>query len=366
RPHKIFMIPEIMYQIFMMLDESNYIPHEAPPARRRPLSFEHALLIYNNFDKAKEVWEAAKREERENMQIKQGTRKRMGAGLFNCMLVSKTWHLAASRVLYSRIHFADNSTWQLFLESVILRREIRSSTENRLTNDTKPTVFVLHKVKDARQEELEVIASLGGRIRWLEFYTCPRLTPTRALLRGGRITKLVLPGCSQIEDTVLSMISKECPLLEVLDLRACELVSDIGLIAIAKRCRRLKMLNVGRTSGSHRITRRGVSAITRRTAVDTLGLAGCAIDDRAIWEIALLRGSGIERLSLNYCEALTDASIPKVLMYMPNLTVLELRNCVKITNVRPIVEFKHYQQARRRYPLIEGCEEFERRMREEE
>ena len=100
------------------------------------------------------------------------------------------------------------------------------------------------------------------------------------------------------------------------------------------------------------------------TEIDTLGLAGCSVGDRGIWSVATHRGPKIERLSLNYCLNLSNASIPLILPLTPNLQVLELRDCVKITHIRPIVEFRRRWRARG--VLIEGCEVFEARMRDGE
>jgi antagonist of mitotic exit network protein 1 len=100
--------------------------------------------------------------------------------------------------------------------------------------------------------------------------------------------------------------------------------------------------------------------INRLTEVDTLGLASCAVSDRGIWSVATHRGIKIERLSLNNCLNLTNASIPSILPFTPNLQVLELRGCVKITYVRPIVEFR--RKGRERGVLVEGCEVLEERM----
>src|SRR5579862_2426834 len=102
----------------------------------------------------------------------------------------------------------------------------------------------------------------------------------------------------------------------------------------------------------------------RLTDVDTLGLAGCSVGDRGIWSVATNRGPKIERLSLNNCLNLSNASIPLILSLTPNLQVLELRGCVKITKVRPIVEFR--RKWRSRGVLSEGCEIFEGRMRHTE
>ena len=104
--------------------------------------------------------------------------------------------------------------------------------------------------------------------------------------------------------------------------------------------------------------------ISSLTEVDTLGLAGCAVSDRGIWSIATNRGTKIERLSLNNCVNLSNASIPLILPLTPNLQVLELRGCVKISHMRPIVEFR--RKWRSRGVLIEGCEVFEQRMRQGE
>jgi antagonist of mitotic exit network protein 1 len=104
--------------------------------------------------------------------------------------------------------------------------------------------------------------------------------------------------------------------------------------------------------------------IFRLTEVDTLGLAGCAVSDRGIWSIATHRGPKIERLSLNNCVNLSNGSIPFILPSTPNLQVLELRGCVKISDVRPIVKFR--RKWRSRGVLIEGCEVFEQRMRQGE
>jgi antagonist of mitotic exit network protein 1 len=83
-----------------------------------------------------------------------------------------------------------------------------------------------------------------------------------------------------------------------------------------------------------------------------------------MWSVATHRGPKIERLSLNNCVNLSNASIPLILSSTPNLQVLELRGCVRITHVRPIVEFRRKWRARG--VLIEGCEVFEGRMRHDE
>jgi len=234
-------------------------------------------------------------------------------------------------------------------------------------------------VRQAQDSELQLLGT-QPHLEWLELHVCPDLLPDEKLLCSSRLRRIALPGCSKVDDSTLELIGRNCPNLEILDLRACENVTDKGILAVAEGCPKLKYLNVGRVKGGEKITCDGVDAIARYpppslftsrrlrteincrlTDVDTLGLAGCSVGDRGIWSVATNRGPKIERLSLNNCVLLSNASIPLILPSTPNLQVLELRGCVKITHVRPIVEFR--RKWRVRGVLIEGCEVFEGRMR---
>lgn len=357
-------IPEILECILSHLDSYNEVPHEPPPLRRKPLSLRHARLIYATEEKAREVWDAVVREDAE---VVASAAKRATAPaptnksnpsssrIYQCLFVSKEWNQAAQRVLRKRIHFSSYDRWTSFVQG----------SYAQASPWTK--VFVLHKLASTTQPDLDQVSqNISGRIEWLELYTCSALLPPATLLRGGRIRKLILPGCVRADDEFLIMVANAAPLLQTLDLRACDRVSDVGILAIADQCSQLRMLNIGRTSGADRITSLSISAIAEKTQVDTLGLAGTNVCDEAMWQVAKCRGALIERLSLNNCSMLTNASIPRILQYTPNLTVLELRGCRQITHVRPIFEFKHMQERRRRPLLMEGCEVFETRMREEE
>ncbi|OLL23164.1 Antagonist of mitotic exit network protein 1 [Neolecta irregularis DAH-3] len=334
-PHPL-QLPEILDLILGFLDCTNPIPSEPAPARRKPLSLRHARLIYPTEGQASAAWEAACRDDN---RIPQHTT----AGVYNCLTVNSEWYDSARRVLSKRLFFDDQTKWENFA----------SQPFDRMAN-----TLVLHKLKTTTQTMVNKLYQ--PRLEWLEFYVCPNLLPSPSLL-SQFLKRLALPGSARVDDEFLALVANNCPYLETLDLRACEAVSDTGLVFIADRCPNLKYLNVGRIEGGHMITCRGVGAISRQTQVDTLGLAGCDIGDSGMWDIAQYRGDGIERLSLNGCKLLTNRSIPLILRHTPNLQVLELRQCTLITNVRPIIEFK-----RRGQPLVEGCEIFEERMRDEE
>ena len=354
-----FDVPVILEQIIGYVDESNTIPFEPAPIRRKPLSYQHALLIYYpDVGLAKEAWAAVCRPS-----SNESYSEEHHSGVFSCLLVNREWNNAAKRVLRKKAFFTSYEYWNTFA----YRKA--GHTPHLLT-------LVLHKVRQARDEELALLG-LQPRLEWLEFHVCPDLLPTEQLLCSPFLKRIALPGCSKVDDSTLETIAKNCPNLKILDLRACEQVTDKGLIAIANKCPKLKYLNVGRVKGGERITCEGVDAIARyisdfnqlkltnrETEVETLGLAGCSIGDRGIWSVATHRGAKIERLSLNNCLNLSNTSIPLILPSTPNLQVLELRGCVAITYVRPIVEFRRKWKARG--VLIEGCEIFEARMRRDE
>lgn len=346
--HRALATPEILYEIFEQLDALNTVPHEFSQRRRKPMSLRHAQLIYGDTQKAVDVWEHSQGKAPCTNEYAPAM------GLYNCLLVNQMWYIMSKKVLEKRTHFRDGHRWRQFVQSVV---------KKEYNQVRKPTMLILHKLTDSKQIEIEQMGSaLGGNLEWLEFYTCPGIAPTVSLLQGSRLTKIVLPGCSRVTDRTLYHIADKCPRLEYLDLRACEQVSDKGLKIIAKYCPNLTLINVGRTSGGELVTYKGIKHLARQTQVNTLGLAGCEIDDRAIWELALNRGVHLQRLSLNNCRLLTDASVPRILSYTPNLSVLEIRGCTQITHMRPLALFKRYRERQGHPPLIEGCEIVERRM----
>ncbi|CAN6636397.1 antagonist of mitotic exit network protein 1 [Trichomonascus vanleenenianus] len=360
--HPVLTIPEIMTMVMEYVDDANTVPHEQTPRRRKPMSLRHALLLYGDTPSAREAWESA--QEQPDEQVFE--QRRQTNGLHSCLLVNQQWNAIATRVLFRKLYFKDNSSWNRF----IAMREQEEKNRDTLASNTTPRdvrlgLLVLHKVT-ATQRQVELLDKFGGNLSWIEFYTCANIVPTRALLSGNKLTKIVLPGCTKVNDRTVALIAECCRSLEHLDLRACEQVSDKGIRCIAKYCPKLKLLNVGRTRRGALVTSKSIKHIVRRTNIETLGLAGCHIDDRTIWDLARYRGPYIERLSLNNCYLLTNNSIPRILGYTPHLSVLELRGCTQITDMRPIVLFKRYRERMGRPPLIEGCEIFELRMKEAE
>jgi hypothetical protein len=240
-----FDIPILLEQIISYLDESNTVPSEPAPVRRKPLSYQHALLIYHpDVQRAKEAWAAACRPNQDDNNWEQHH-----SGVFACLLVNHEWHDAAKRVLRRKAFFTSYETWRNFA----YRKQ--GHTPHLRT-------LVLHKVRAATDPELHMLGQQPN-LEWLELHVCPDLLPTEDLLCSRSLRRIALPGCSRVDDSTLECIARNCPNLEILDLRACEMVTDKGLIAISEGCPKLKYLNVGRVKGGDRITCEGVDAIAR-------------------------------------------------------------------------------------------------------
>lgn len=356
-----FNVPEIVSLVVHHLDAMNPVPHEVAPKRRKPMSWRHAMLLYGNKNTA---WEALSEDALSHSD--NADQEPSVPPMLACMLVNKLWYEETARVLYRHLHFQDS---QLFSKFVACNGINSTDMPWGAPGLPGPKLLVLHKLSTATQVDIDKVAfQIGGNLELLEFYTCPSIFPSRELMRGGTLKKVIVPGCSAVNDSVVGAIARDCPLLEHLDLRACEDVSDKSIRVVAHYCRNLAMLNVGRTHGGQRITNRGIRSIARHTKITTLGVAGCHINDTTIWELAIHRGPFLERLSLNNCFFLTNNSIPRILGYTTkSLSVLELRGCPLISDMMPLVLFKRYRQAKQGFaPLIEGCELFESRMREAE
>jgi antagonist of mitotic exit network protein 1 len=358
--HVIFRIPEILTKILTFVDEFTSIPTEDSPVRRRPLSYQHAVLIYKDERRAQQVWSDSTQgsfdEEGNPVTVFSGSNS-----LYNCLFVNSLWSQVSMEVASTKLFFSDMSKWNKFVQKTNRTQLTRRRSNTKL--------FVMHKLSKAEQSDLEVVApSISGSLEWIEMYICPKVLPTTSMFSGSSLKKLVLPGSRVADDSFLKLVSKYCPLLETLDLRACGLVTDEGMVHLLSRCNRLTTLNLGRHSQTSKITDLTLAAISKYTSIETLGMAGCSITDRGLWELALRCSDSITRLSLNGCRQLTNDSIPLILArgYLPHLSVLEIRHILGLTNFKPLVMFQRLKYQMGQNVLIEGCEVLEYRMRTEE
>lgn len=358
RSHAVFEIPEIVENIIKMIVslESANIPKERPCLRRNPQSYEHSLLIYKDEERAKKAWSAA--QQLRDPPLVGHKEKKQGA-LFSCMMVNRLWLNVTRPFLFKSLHFKSVHNFKEFLR-----------TSQETTQVMRPSHFILHKLHQVTQPDIERLSRMECQnLKWLEFYVCPRITPPLSWFDNlHKLEKLIIPGNKNIDDNFLLRLSQSIPNLKHLDLRACDNVSDSGVVCIALNCPKLKTFNIGRHRRGNLITSVSLVALGKYTQVETVGFAGCDVDDAGIWEFARLNGKNVERLSLNSCRLLTDYSLPILfaLNSFPNLAVLEIRNLDKITDVRHFVKYNLWKKSLDAPILIEACERITKLIDQEE
>ncbi|EGV66015.1 antagonist of [Yamadazyma tenuis ATCC 10573] len=349
RTPSIFDIPEIVHKIldYAAIQNDNS-PQELAPLRRKPLSYNHALLIHGN-----------KRLAEESMKIDTSKDYNCTNVLYNCLFVNKLFNSVANEILGKRFYFEDGHKLKTFVQNV------------PKSVNFKPTDFKLYKMFHLTNECLQpVLYSLQFQnLQTIEVFMCPRFLPTPEMFEYGQnIKKIVICGSKCLDDDYLIMISTKCPNLEVLDIRGCELVTDSGIYHIGKNCHKLTSINLGRKSKGHLITDAGVSTLVKNNVnLDTVGLAGCHITDKTLWDLTTYCNYSIQRISVNSCPLVTNQSIPLILHanYLPLLNVLEIR-FTKVDNLKPIIEFKRRQEFNGVSILIEMCEALSFKMRQQE
>lgn len=358
RSHAVFEIPEIVENIIKMIVslESANIPKERPSLRRNPQSYEHSLLMYKDEERAKKAWSAA--QQLQDPPLVGRKEKKQGA-LFSCMMVNRLWLNVTRPFLFKSLHFKSVHNFKEFLR-----------TSQETTQVMRPSHFILHKLHQVTQPDIERLSRMECQnLKWLEFYVCPRITPPLSWFDNlHKLEKLIIPGNKNIDDNFLLRLSQSIPNLKHLDLRACDNVSDSGVVCIALNCPKLKTFNIGRHRRGNLITSVSLVALGKYTQVETVGFAGCDVDDAGIWEFARLNGKNVERLSLNSCRLLTDYSLPILfaLNSFPNLAVLEIRNLDKITDVRHFVKYNLWKKSLDAPILIEACERITKLIDQEE
>lgn len=348
----IFDIPELVHKIIEYVDIQNTsVPNEHKPPRRKPLSYKHALLMHGN-----EALALQAMHQDTHMDVDNGLKS--PNALHACLLVNKLFHRITKEVMSSRLCFSDEQRFYQFVRN----------NDEEFYSSFRPTSLVLNKLFCAKQFALDKIANVidYSRLEWLEIYMCPKLLPPTQLLHNS-LRSLIITGSKIMDDSLLIEVSTKCPNLQVVDLRACEGITDYGVHALATSCTQLVSVNLGRKKRGHLITDHSISTLVcNNRKLQTVGLAGCYITDKSLWELAMNCGGSVERLSLNNCPYITNQLLPVILHHdlMPKLSVLEIRFVTKITNFDPIVTFRRKQNSKGICMLVEMCEDLLVRLRE--
>lgn len=349
----IFEIPELVHKIIVYADAQNtVVPRERTPVCRKPLSYRHALLVHGNEKAARLAMEGVYLDEPEPTNTLNV--------LHTCLLVNKLFHKVAKEVLGEKLFFTSERTFHQFA----------ATKRQHFYTGMAPQTLVLSKMFYLVQSHFALVAEKLdlSRLEWLELYMCPKIAPIVASLQPSLKT-LIVTGSKALDDAALVEVARRCPNLQVLDVRACENVTDHGVYSIGQSCKKLTTLNLGRKKRGHLITDHSVCAVAvNNPNLTTVGVAGCYITDRSIWQLTLTCGNRLQRLSLNNCPYVSDQLVPVVLHHnlLQNLTVLEIRFVHRITNFEPIIAYKRRLAARGLNVLVETCEELFVRMREQE
>ncbi|KAF9114331.1 Antagonist of MEN (Mitotic Exit Network) [Mortierella sp. AM989] len=322
--------------------------------------------------------------------------------ILSCLLVSKQWYLVAQKTLWREIRLKNPEKLGLFVD--LLKRtefveclgiERNNRMEQQTHADTAvrqqqkrgnimfyeqeslmaPMVvqkrlhergsavkkIVLHKLKLIEDHDIMPLTSWFHNLQILEFYICEKLTDKIVIAIAEncpQLQQLLMPGCAKVTDAGISQVALRCPRMKHLDLRACSNVSDESLMLVAMYCPELWHLNVGRVSSASKVTGKSIVEIAKNTNLNTLGLAGCAMTDDAVIEIARYSRSGLHRISLNSCPMLTSVSIRALMQLCPNLAVLEIKQCLLVTDMATLYRFST------RRVLVELCPELQKRLLE--
>lgn len=366
KTHPIFEIPEILEIILRHVahDYTDNIPTEPKLIRRPPLSYNHSLIIYGE-EKGKQIWKRTVSNSSETSISNSNTNSnsnpnsiiKKNPNLYNFLFVNKQWYLTMLSILNENLYFNTDSQFENYTSALC--------TSNPVTPE--PFSLVLHKIKSP-QSIVDIFSNhiSSRRLKWLEFYICPTILPPLNFISSS-LKKLVLPGCRSLNDDHLKSLIMKTPELVHLDIRACDQITDASLYFIANNCSKLELLNCGRHTRGELISDASIGYIARNCPIRTIGLAGCGISDWAIWELALHCGSNLERLSLNYCQKLSDVGICRVLKagLIENLSVLEIRG-LNLKDLREIANWKKRRSNQGYKVLVEACEVIDKMIREVE
>ncbi|CAI5756830.1 unnamed protein product [Candida verbasci] len=352
----IFEVPEILHKIISFVDEQNSnLPTESTPIRRKPLNYNHAMLIHGDAEIAQRATE----------EIQEQLQPVYSNPLFNCLLVNKLFFKITSDIISKKFYFSNEENLVKFI-----------NYQGPKTTSFQPKIFILHKLFQTRQYLFDKCIHYISfkQLEWFELYMCPKLFPSIEIFKqaGSNLKKLIITGSKTIDDNFLISISLHCKNIEVLDLRACEYISDFSIYQISKHLKNLKIINFGRKNKGHLISDASIiKLINCCKGLNTIGLAGCNVTDKTVFEIAI-KLPDIERLSLNNCPRLTDHCLsiftnPNTIHCFLKLKVLEFRYNSQLDNLQHLIEFKKRQEYKNKiYLLIELCEDLMAKYRAQE
>jgi F-box/leucine-rich repeat protein 2/20 len=164
-------------------------------------------------------------------------------------------------------------------------------------------------------------AILRGGLRTLNVLGCRDITNDGIRRLGGSCAELVslCLGWCHISDNALLVLSKQCTLLEELDVSGCGRISDAGVTAVTSGCRRLSKLSI---EGCREVSAWAVAA--GAAPLTSLNLGGCTlVTDAGVGAIAAAHPR-LRALSLRLCRSVGDVALRFLAMRCPQLQSLDI------------------------------------------
>ncbi|KAI9758349.1 MAG: threonine synthase [Chaenotheca gracillima] len=171
-------------------------------------------------------------------------------------------------------------------------------------------------------------------------------SPLRALLsKNTRLVHVNLTGLSAVSNSICSVLAKNCPALEVLNVSWCSNMDARGARKIIDSCERLRDLRVGEISGFN--NKEVMQRLFETNRLERLVMNGCtALTDEALK--VLVEGANAENdpltgrprvpprklrhLDLGRCHRLTSDGLEALADNVPELEGLQLGGCTDLSD----------------------------------
>lgn len=192
------------------------------------------------------------------------------------------------------------------------------------------TSLDLSQCDNVTDEAMAMLSLETPGLRALNVLGCRDITNdgVRRLARGCVcLTSLCLGWCD-LSDNALLVLSKQCTLLEQLDVSGCGRLSDAGVTAVVSGCRRLTSLSI---EGCREVSAWAVAAGS--APLTSLSMGGCTlVTDAGVGAIAAAH-PGLRSLSLRLCRSVGDVALRYLAMRCSELTSLDISRCGSVTDV---------------------------------
>jgi len=205
------------------------------------------------------------------------------------------------------------------LPASIKDRLLLLMSKRGLITDTNITELLHDKVRtldlsfcDVSDDSLQIIST-----------KCPALR--KIDLNSNKISR------TDITSQGVVCLGERCRQLQVVYLRRCLHITDEAIVKLSQGCLALRDLNIG---GCPRITDHALTQLGQNSRhLRSINFSGANVTDEGV--IRLVQGAAgqqLKEIHMARCRELTDEAVEAVTQYCPNINILLLHECPKITD----------------------------------